>query len=363
MRKTKTKPNEDSNKVFTPSGQRLPEISNKVGKVRQSGHLVDQKLKYNMPTTTARRDNDGQISFFDTLRPDLKGVVESEERRWEGIRLTPSEDRLLNAIMSLVKDKSENKDTSSSNFYKGNYESGAVVKLGDEQVKVAAIRAIPAELYKAYLGNTNYSGKEIADIKKTLEGLADKKFLMVYDRTRSIQNGKKTETRIDRIEKTQPLLVIAKATWDMTTSEAGRLSRGDEKVREAKGELIIQLHPILTDQIESKYVEYPQDINRRTIIAAGGDHRSVSLAINTLRDWVLRELSNKRYECQINADKLPYMLKLDNYVKQGRKKLIKETIDKAIQVCKNLNLIVEVTEEVGAEGQLKYVFKLNPDFR
>ena len=357
MRKRKANLNEDSNKVFIPSGKRLPDIDNKVAKVRQSGHFVDQKLKYNNP------DRNPQMSLFDNLRPDLEGVVESEEQRWEGIRLTTSEDRLLNAIMSLVKDKSENKDTKAPNFYRGNYDSKSVVALGDERVKVAAIRVIPADLYKAYLGNNNYSGKEIADIKKTLEGLADKKFLMVYDRKRSVQNGKKTETRIDRIEKHQPLLVITKATWDMTTSEASRLSRGDEKVREAKGELIIQLHPILTDQIESKYVEYPQDINRRTIIAAGGDHRSVTAAINTLRDYCLRELSAKRYEFQVNADKLPYILKLDNYVKQGRKKLTKEAIDKAIHVCKNLNLILEVTEEVGAEGQLKYVFKLNPDFR
>ena len=297
MRKTKTKPNEDSNKIFIPSVQRLPEIDNKVGKVRHSGHLVDQKLKYNMPTPVAR-DNDLQTSFFDKLRTDLEGVVEIEEKRCEGIRLTPSEDRLLLAIMSLVKNKSENKNTSSPNFYKGN-SSNEIVAHGEERVKVAAIRAIPAELYRAYLGKPNYSGKEIADIKKILEGLADKKFVMVYDRTRSVQNGKKTETRIDRIEKYQPLLVITKATWNMTTNEAARLNRGDEKVREAKGELIIQLHPILTDQIEYKYVEYPQDINRRTIIAAGGDPRSVTHAVNTLRDWVLRELSNKRYECQI----------------------------------------------------------------
>lgn len=335
----------------------LPEVAPRVPKVRHAGHFVDAKLKYNDPSREKT-----QLNLFDLMDPNTIGEVEKYEVKYEGIRLTSSEDRLLTAIYSLLKDKSESKDVDSENFYGGNYETTEVVPFGGENVKRPHIRLVPAELYKAYLGNDDYSGKEIRDINKTLEGLAEKRFLMTYDRKRIVQVGKKSETRTDRIEMFKRLIEIVKYTKDLTDAELAKLERGDERIRQAKGELIIALNPILTDQINSKYVEYPQDISRRTIIAAGGDHRSVTQATNTLRDWLLRELSSRHYECQINAEKLPYILKLDNYVKQGRRKLLKETIDKAIQTCKNLNLILEVTEGRGAEGQAKYVFKLNKDF-
>lgn len=336
----------------------LPEVGTRVPKVRHSGHLVDQKLKYNDPARSSP-----QLSLFDRLKPELAGEVRKHEVRYEGIRLTPAEDRLLTALYSLLKDKSESKDTDSDRFYRGNYETTEVAQFGGDTLKPAHIRIAPTELYKAYLGNVNYSGKEMRDITKTLESLDGKRFLMTYDRTRIVQVNKgKTESRIDRIERFEKLVNIVKAAWDMTPEEAEQLAQGDDRIREAKGELIIGLHPVLTDQIGTKYVEYPEDINRRTIIAAGGDHRNVTPAINTLRDWLMRELANKRYECQINADKLPYLLKLDRYVEQGRKKLIREAIEKAIQACKSLNLLLDVSESVGAEGQPKYVFKLNPEF-
>lgn len=329
----------------------------KVSKVRQSGHLVDQKLKYNDPTK-----NKSQLTLFELIDPNMLGEVEKFEVKYEGIRLTVSEERLLTAIYSLLKDKSEHKDSGSEKFYKGNYDTTEVVPFGGENIKRPHLRIIPSELYKAYLENEDYSGKEIRDINKSLSSLAEKRFLMTYDRVRTVKVGKKTENRTDRIEMFKRLIEIVRYTRDLTDEELAKLDKGDKRIKQSKGELIIALNPILTDQINSKYVEYPSDINRRTIIAAGGDHRNVTQAVNTLRDYMLRELSAKRYECEINVEKLPYLLKLDNYIKQGRKKLIKETSEKAIQACKNLNLILEVIETTGAEGQRKYVFKLNPDF-
>ena len=333
----------------------FPAPAPKVPKVRQAGHFVDQKLKYNYPVKD-------QPSLFDLLDPNTVGEVEKESVKYEGIRLTASEERLLTALYTLLKDKSENKNADSKGFYAGNYETTELVTFGGENVKRPHLRIVPADLYKAYLGNEDYSGKEIRDINKTLASLAEKRFLMTYDRVRTVQVGKKTENRTDRIEMFKRLIEIVRYTRDLTDEELVKFDKGDERIRQAKGELIIALNPILTDQISSKYVEYPQDINRRTVIAAGGDHRSVTQAVNTLRDYMLREISAKRYACHINADKLPFLLKLDNYVKQGRKKLLRETIEKAIQTCKSLNLILDVVVTTGAEGQDKYTFTLNKDF-
>jgi hypothetical protein len=56
----------------------------------------------------------------------------------------------------------------------------------------------------------------------------------------------------------------------MTNKEVKALNSGDPVVREQKEALIIAFNPLLTGQIQSKYIEYPSDINGRTIIASGG---------------------------------------------------------------------------------------------
>jgi len=342
--------------LFKVTPSPVSEPSPKVPKVRQSGHFVDQKLKYDFPVNDQPRP-------FDLIDPNTIGEVEKWAVKCEGIRLTVSEDRLVMTLSSLLKDKSESKDADSKNFYAGNHPTTEVVPWGEEYVKRPHLRVVPAELYKAYLGKEKYSGQEIKDIKKTLASLADKIFLMTYDRVRKVQVGNKTENRTDRIEMVKRLIEIVSYTRDLTDAEVAKLDKGDERIRQAKGELIIALNPILTDQINSKYVEYPWDINRRMVLAAGGHPRKVTQAMILLRDYMLRELSAKRYACQINADKLPYLLKLDNYVKQSRNDLLRKTIEKAIQTCMNLNLILKVVQDRGAEGQDKYTFFLNRDFK
>lgn len=340
--------------VYAPKTSNLPATPKKTPKIRHSGHLVDQKLKYNNPQNK-------QLTLFDILDPTIKGLVEKYEVTSEGIQLSPGEDKLLNAIYSLLKEKSESNDQNSDKFYQGNYEASSLVIFGGEQVKPPHLRVIPAELYKAYVGHNDYSGRDIEDINATLKSISQKQFLMKYDRVRKIKKEDKTENRTDRIERCEKLIEIVRYTRDMTDDELAKLNNGDLRISQTKGELIIALNPILTDQIHSKYVEYPQDINRRTIIASGGAH-SVTIAINRLRDYFLREISSKRHECQINVETLPFILKLDKYVKQGRRKLLKESIEKAIQACVNLGLLRDWSLEPGAQGQLKYIFKLNMNF-
>lgn len=339
----------------------LPDIKEtpKVPKDRHSGHWVEQKFKIHEPIKV-----EGQLSLFERLSPSVAGEVRKYEIKYDGVKLTPQEDRLVSALYSLLRKNSENKDLNSEKFYKGNYEENlASIRWGETFEKPAALRIVPAELYKAYLGNENYSGKEIEDINRTLKALEAKRFLITYDRTRKIRTERNTtENRTDRIETTMPLIQVMKYTRDLTDHEKARLDRGEMSGRKDRGELIIALNPILTDQIQSKYVEYPSDINLRTVIAAGGHPKMVTQAINNLRDWLFFMRSNKLGEVQLNADKLPRLLKLDNYVQQGRKKLVRARIEEAIQACKNLRLILDVKETYGAEGQLKYIFILNPDF-
>lgn len=322
-------------------------------KYRQAGHFVDQKLKVS------------QMDIFDSLGNETKDKIEERgiEIRTEGIKLTPPQDKLLNALMKLLHEKSENRDEKSEQFYAGNCEV-ALVNYGGRGLKgrSATLRIYPSELYKAYLDNEQYSGHEIKFIKSVLQDTEQQKFLIIYEKKYEIIGAKgKREKRTDRIEEFQSLFKIISFFEGLTDEEAKKLDDGNEEVRERRGELIIGFNPLLTDQINSKYVEYPEDINRRTMIAAGG-YKLVTESVNALRDYLLREISNKRKTAEINEDNLTHILKLDAYLKASRKSRIKARMQSAIQAAKNLGLITHFERVQGALGQWKYIFHLNPDF-
>jgi hypothetical protein len=317
-------------------------------------------LKYEEPNK--------QPSLFDAITPETKKKI-GEEIRIEGLKLSPPQDKLINALMKILHEKSEHSNQLSENFYGGNSESMIVPYGGNGQKeKARVLRIFPSELYKAYFDKDDYSGKEIENVKMLLKETEIQKFLIIYDRVYEIINGKKTkngqetkERRTDRIEDFQSLIKIIRFFEGLTDEEKQELNEGDEEIRERRGELVIALNPLLTDQINSKYVEYPEDINRRTVIAAGG-HRLVTESMICVRDYLMRELSAGRSKSQINEEKLILVLKLDKYKKQGRKKRVMESIDASIQFAKNLRLLLKHERIIGAEGQWKHIFHLNTEF-
>lgn len=325
-------------------------------KIRQGGHFVDSKLSH--------LDSDGeQITIIDKISAQVKKKIDGEKfsiTKSYGIKLTPMEDKIINAIFNLLHEKSEHQNINDPNFYGGNVE-GEIVPYGIEKQKSVHLRIKPAELYKAVIGATNYSGKDANNIKNALKQLESKKFLICYDRQRKIQKNGKLQTLTDRIETYQSLIKIISYIEGMTKEEVKRLDHGDETIREQKGELVLGLNPVLTDQIKEKYVEYPADINRRTVIASGGA-RHVTISVNALRDYLLREISANRFRPEINLETLIKKLQLTSYQKNNRKNLVEQRIEEAIKANKNLGLIIDVKEQTGAHGQKKIIFTLNKDF-
>ena len=72
-------------------------------KYRQSGHLVDEKLKYSCHEET-------QLTIFDRLSPSIVQKIEKSkiEVKAEGIKLTPPENKLIHALNVILHDKSQN---------------------------------------------------------------------------------------------------------------------------------------------------------------------------------------------------------------------------------------------------------------
>ena len=357
MNEDKQETPESPEPVIIKKAAPKPKAKKKVETFRQSGHSVDQKLIHSRSGSGS-----GLAGLFESLSPSLQSKIK-DEVLVEGIKISPAEDRLLMAIVKMLWIKST-KDKNGNLIKAGNLPAHTDM-YGGENTEFPALRFTPAELYKEYTGNPEYSGAEVQYIKDTISKLEERKFLIVYKRKYRQQNAKgKEEHREQRIEEYMSLLRIVRY-FDLTKEEAAKIDKGDRDLKEKKGEIIVILNPIFTDQIDTKFIEYPADINKRTAIAAGGA-RKVTQSINNLRDHLLRAVSSNRGKgvaaTEVNADKLPFLLGLDNYVRDSRKKLVADNIKKAVETVVNMGLVQEVKETKGAQGQDKYIFLLNLEY-
>lgn len=332
------------------------ENEGKTNTFRKAGHLIDQQLKYPKPDAN-------QLDLFSLinnseLRSSLQqeGLVRENELEL-GINLTPAQDRLVNALCRLLQEKSQTFNQEDPNFFKGN--SPYLIPYREKTEKIPALILEPHELYQAYLEKSDYSGKEMANIEQILEQTETARHLIVYEWRTKTKTGR---TLVDRIEQYQPLFAVDRIFPNMTEDEAGMVAKGDVEARRRKIKLLIKFNPIFIHQIESKYVLYPKDIHQRMTHAVGGDPRKITPAMITLRDHCLRALSNKQKKIEINQTKLPFLLKLDNYVKAGRRKEIEKKIQESFLACKEIGLIERWDEELGSNNQVKLVIHLNQNF-
>lgn len=324
---------------------------------RKSGHLIDQQLKY-------LKRAEGPLHIFSLvenreLKDSLvqnKGVSEQTIR--VGINLTAAQDRLVNALCRLLHEKSQIFNPEQLNYYTGNHPY-TITHYGKKEEKIPSLILEPHELYQAYLEKVNYSGKEICNIEDILEKAQNTRHLIVYEWRTKNKVGK---VIVDRIEQYQPLFMVDRIFPGMDEKEADLVAHGDIQVRRKRAKFLIKFNPLFIHQIESKYVLYPKDIHRRMTIAAGGDPRKITPAMISLRDFCLRALSNRQKRVELNQDTLPYLLKLENYVKSGRKKETLKKINESFQVCKDIGLIHLWEKKSGTSNQTKYVIYLNQGF-
>lgn len=333
----------------------IEEVSKPKRKFRQSAHYVEQKLKYNKPTKNP------EPNLFDLLNPETIDKIKDETVQYVGIKLTPPEDRIVNVISRLLEKKSQVIDQESDDFYMGN-EPYRLVPYGSKDTgkqKSAVLRCRKSELLNEFFGSVKHSGADIKYFDRVFSSFLEKKWLIRYKRT--VSSEKKEETKHFIIEDYLPLIKIIKYFPYLSDEESKKVENIDKEFRAIAGEYILALNPILTDQINSKYVEFPEDIDFRTKIAAGS-HLSVSEAIVRLRDWLIAEMSAGRHKTDVNEETLILRLHLDKHLKSRRKDRLKEQLNKAIQVCQNLGIILDVEESIGAMGQKKFTFKLNKEF-
>lgn len=343
-----------SKKISTSSkvnigGDNLPAIQtgvevDKKGKFRRSGHLTDQMLKYNYP-------KDRQPSLFDNLQSETLKDIEvagvEVAQIVEGIKLSPSETKVIDCLCKLLHETSQTSDAKKEDYYSGNFGYELVEYGGDKNTPAPKLAFTLYELTREYKGGEYVAGKDIENVKQILTELNSKQFLIRYTEN---TKGKKGEWIKKEYEAFRRLIDVDRAT----------LSYGVGDVEQyKKTETVILLNPIFRRQIDSKFILYPNDINRRTIIAYGS-HNLSDIALR-LRDYLIRELSSKRYQPEINLDKLYYLL-AEKWMRESRKKKVKEYTEKALETVKALGLLLSYEIKTASTGEPKIVFTLNKDW-
>lgn len=316
------------------------------GKFKKPGHLIDQILRYNYP-------KDKQPSLFDNLESktleDIRGSGVKVEEIVEGIKLSPSETKVIDCLCKLLHENSQTSDATKEDYYSGNIGYDLVEYGGDKNTPAPKLAFTLYELTREYKGGETIGGKDVENVKQILTELDNKRFLLSYVETTTKKNGGRIERKIEDFRK---LIHIVKISETEYSKEDTELSK--------KEETVILLNPIFRRQIDSKFILYPNDINRRTIIAYGS--HNVSDITLRLREYLMRELSSSRYQPEINLERLYYVL-AEKWMKESRKKKVKEYTDKALETVKALGLLLSYEIKPASTGEPKVIFKINKDWQ
>lgn len=319
----------------------------KKGKYKRSGHLTDQLLQYNYP-----KDNEPQLSLWDNLGDTTKKLIVDAKREItevvEGIKLSPSEQKVIDSLCKLLHEKSQILKPEISNYYTGNVGSDLVSYGTDKNTPAPKLAFTLYELTLEYKGGEAISGKDVDNVKTILTDLNKKEFLLSYIETIATKGGGRIENKIEEFSKLIRILTLSETEFNKENIELSK-----------KEETVILLNPIFRRQIDSKFILYPNDITRRTIIAYGS--HNLSETVLRLRDYLVREISSKRYKPEIYLDRLFWLLN-EKWMRESRKKKVKEYTDKAIETVKALGLLISYEIKPGATGEDKIIFNLNKDW-
>jgi len=319
----------------------------KKGNFKRSGHLTDQMLKYNYP-----KDSNRQPSLFDTLEDSTKKAIETVggveiTEIVEGIKLSPSETKVIDCLCKLLHENSQTLDAKKKDYYSGN-KGLRLTQYGGDKTPAPILAFTLYELTKEYKGGEYVGGKDIDNVKQILTGLDERKFLLSYVETTKTKGGGRVERKIEEFKKLIHIVKISQTEFNKEDIELSKLE-----------ETVILLNPIFRRQIDSKFILYPNDINKRTIIAYGS-HNLSEITLR-LRDYLIKEKALKHYSPPIMLDRLYWML-AEKWMRESRKTKVKEYTEKAIETVKTLGILNSYEIKTGATGEPKVIFTINKDW-
>lgn len=256
--------------------------------------------------------------------------------------LSAPQHRIVLSIAKLLNRKSINTNKpDKENYYSGSFSRPSE---SEEYITTPSIYCTIYEITKEYTGKNKPSGADQKQAEAILEDLASKEFAIDYEQITKNEKGVITKKR--SIKKNRPIIYIDIAEEELV--QEGKRS-------ETK---IIEVNPIFIDQIANKYITYPGDIIKRLTDAVKkvtGKKRETQEYWN-LYNYLRQIQSGKRKKHSIYATNL--LTKLNAKEVKKNKKRVKERLDSAIKVCKELGILKEVTTKTGVTGEILYCFEL-----
>jgi hypothetical protein len=331
-------------------------------KVKAGKHLIDNALK---------NPFESQLPLFDTLGETVQQKILTEgtsiemiNAKGEGINLSKGEYKLLLCFLKILQDKSNVIAPEKGDYYLGdridNLSNSVEISTQEGNkitLKTPALSFTLYEITKEFSLVDNPGGNDIKAVAKILHALAyesEKKVLVRYSRKEDLGKGRE---RVTRVETYSPLINIF--NFEQEDFLDGK------KVDKAK-EIIVSLHPVFIDQIEKVYIELPLP---RDVMEAYGNSNVSEIALKFILE-LSRALSNRRklpknedgnYIYTIGKIKLEQKI-AQTYLKQNRRGLIKDFLNKAIKTAKALEMLIDYKEEIGSTGDLLYKFTLSKDY-
>jgi hypothetical protein len=324
----------------------------KSGRHKAPGHLFDEMLKPAKSIVQGKLFGDldeETISKIEGKGVEVKHIV-------QGVQLSAAERKLVGCFIKLLHHRSETKSEVKDDNYLGNSKDLQEI---DRSIIVngrQTIESVPApeliftmyELAKEYKGGETPSGKDIENVTETMWGLHERDFLFTY--TETIRTKKETIERT--IQDYRKLIHIKKLRE--------RKTRNEDNLEISKREdTIIQLNPIFRGQIDTKFIEIPDDMIKRLEIAAGTS--KITEVTLRLVDYLARYTSTSGDKHEIGLEKL-YNTLAAKWMEQSRKKLVKQQTSKAVEICKRLGLLKEWKEVPAKNGEIKVVFTINQEW-
>ena len=313
---------------------------------RKSGHLVDQILKV-APRESTTLDLFSELS--EETKTELQGEgVEISRELFSGINLTASEMKIQDTFSILLSQQSQTEDPDKPNYYTGAKPETVASFLGGKGAIAPSIEFSLYTIAKEFKGGKTPTGKDLENVKKILQELEKKKFLIKHTEIYSKRGGGKTT--IER-EGYRALFHLDKVTLTEEDKNGKQTNKAET--------IVVVLSPLYRQQIESKFILQPLDIIQQLTLAHGSPN--IPLATYNLKEYLFRELSSKHYECKITARKLYETLE-PKLMQVPRLKEAKENTNRAINTLISLGLLERYETGTSKVGKAMFTFYLNKNY-
>jgi hypothetical protein len=328
-----------------------------VGTYKKSKHLNSQLLEY-----TYAKGKKGQGKIFDELEESTQESLKAEKVDTKtlaiGLDVTASERKLIDTLCLLLHEKSQTAKAEEAGYYYGNSLTPHTTNYMAKQAEPSPTLMLSIyEITKHYKAQEHIGGKDQENVLEILRGLADRKFLIKYERKifgkQSSRKPGQPAYKVEKIELHSSIIWLPEVTEELYTE--------DHELISSRKEVRVVLSPLFRDQIDSYFIAVPKNITERTVLAYGS--HNVSEAALRLRDYLMDEHSQRKTEpTKISQEKLLYRI-AEKAMKANRKKRALEMLDKAIDTVTKLGLLKDHQLEPSPKsGDLIYYFHLNKDF-